>query len=92
MSKVLGYKIKHRDSGLYLSSVSRNKWTKIGKTWPRKGDVIRHVNNGLKYLRTSSLTKSSYEVFLNDIVNWDIIELKEDKTYSIMFYANNIKT
>lgn len=92
MSNTLGYKVRHRDTGLYLSSLSRKKWTKIGKTWPRKGDLVRSVNNGLKYLRSSSLNKQSYNLVLDDIVNWDVIELKEDSSYSIMFYANNIKT
>lgn len=92
MSNTLGYKIKHRDTGMYLSSLSRGKWTKVGKTWPRKGDLIRSVNNGLKYLRGSSFHKESYNTVLDDIANWDVIELKEDSSYSIMFYANSLKT
>ena len=44
------YKIRDPRTNLYLSSVSLNKWTKVGKTWPRRGDAIRAINAGLKAL------------------------------------------
>ena len=95
MSKktILGYKVRHSKTNLYLSSVSKNKWTTVGKTWPRKGDVVRAINSGLKsgayrHRRSGLVTDD----ILDDIVNWDIIELKETNKYSALFLLDRLKT
>ena len=91
MSKVLGYKIRHTKTNLYLSSISRGKWTKVGKTWPRRGDAVRAVNNGLKYLRETSWKKERYAEVLDDIPLWEVVELKESLSYSALFLLGKIK-
>tara|TARA_Y100000034_G_C6523075_1_gene225181 strand:+ start:164 stop:457 length:294 start_codon:yes stop_codon:yes gene_type:complete len=90
--KILGYKIRHLKTKLYLSSVSKKKWTKVGKTWPRRGDAIRAVNQGLSfYHRYRSFKKSEYEEVINDIANWEIVELSEISAYPILFLIDKIK-
>ena len=92
-NKVLGYKIRHKKTGLFLSSLSANKWTKIGKTWPRRGDVTRAVNTGLSNLkRYDHLRASFYEKALDDMMNWEIVELTENRSVSMMFYIDKIKS
>jgi len=92
MGKVLGYKIRHIETGLYLSSVSRSKWTKIGKTWPRKGDAIRAINIGMNFFkRNKSWKQKEYEDILDDIANWEVIELKESSRYSALFLIDKLK-
>lgn len=91
-AKILGYKIRHSKTKLYLSSVSKNKWTKIGKTWPRKSDVVRAINSGLKksnshYRRNSA----AFEEIVDDIANWDIVELKETGKYSALYLIDKIR-
>lgn len=92
MGKVLGYKIRHTKTKLYLSSLSASKWTKIGKTWPRKGDVTRAINSGLKRIKRYSWKKNEYENLLEDIALWEVVELKEDSSYSALFLVDKIKT
>jgi len=87
--KILGYKIRHSITKLYLSSVSKNKWTKIGKTWPRKCDAIRAINIGLK--NRGSTRYASYEGIVDDIANWNLIELKEANEYSVLYLIDKIK-
>jgi|TARA_Y100000034_G_scaffold118306_1_gene158837 hypothetical protein len=88
----LGFKIRHKTSGLYLSSISKNKWTKVGKTWPRRGDLIRAINAGLKALgRMKKFNRNKAEEVLDDISSWDIIELTESRSYSALFHINKIK-
>ena len=90
--KVLGYKIRHGKTGLYLSSISNNKWTKIGKTWPRKGDVTRAINSGLKSLnRLRRYNKMKYENILDDIPNWEVIELTESSKFPVLFMLDKLK-
>ncbi len=91
MSKVLGYKVRHTKTNLYLSSLSRSKWTKVGKTWPRKGDVVRAINNGIKYLRETSWKKGVYQNTIDDIPLWEIVELTEESTYPALFLLDKIK-
>ncbi len=92
LKKPLGFKVKHRLSGLYLSSISRNKWTKVGKTWPRKADLIRSINAGLAALgRMKRFNGNKSEDVLDDIANWDIIELTESRSYPALFHINKFK-
>jgi hypothetical protein len=92
-NKILGFKIRHKKTGLFLSSLSSNKWTKIGKTWPRRGDVTRAINTGLTNLkRYDHLRVSFYEKALEDMMNWEIVELTESNAVSMMFYLDKIKS
>ena len=92
MKKVLGYKVRHTKTNLFLSSVSSKKWTKIGKTWPRKGDVVRAINTGLKRLRKYSWKKNEYDDMLEDIALWEVVELTEESSYSALFLVDKLKT
>jgi len=92
MRKVLGYKVRHTTTMLYLSSVSRGKWTNVGKTWPRKGDAIRAINNGLKRLRDTPRRTQEYEAALEDLPMWEIVELEETHSYSALFLLDRFKT
>lgn len=92
MSKVLGYKIRHTKTSLYLSSLSRMKWTKVGKTWPRKGDLIRSVNKGFSYLKKSNWSKSDYDSIAEEIMLWEVVELTEESSYSALFLLDKFKT
>ena len=90
--KILGYKIRHLKTNLFLSSVSKNKWTKIGKTWPRRCDAIRAVNQGLSfYYRYRNFKQSEYEDTVNDIANWEVVELSETSAYPILFLVDKLK-
>lgn len=92
MKKVLGYKIRHTKTNLYLASVSQKRWTKVGKTWPRKGDVVRAINSGLKTLRKYSWKKDEYLKALDDIALWEVVELKESGSHSALFLLDKLKT
>ena len=85
-SKVLGFKVRHINSGLYLTSVSKNKWSEVGKVWPRRCDVIRAINYGLKYS-----SASNRELYLHDIPNWELVELCEVSSSSCLFMLDKIK-
>ena len=90
--KILGYKIRHLNTKLFLSSVSKNKWTKVGKTWPRKVDAIRAINQGLNYYnRYKSFKKEEYENIIDDIANWEVVELSEVSSYPALFLIDKIK-
>ena len=88
--KILGYKVRNINSGLYLSSVPKNKWTKIGKTWPRQGDVTRTINFGLLSAQNQQSTKH-YDEIINDIPNWEVVELSEASTLPVLFLINKLK-
>ena len=90
--KILGYKIRNPETGLYLSSVSLNKWTKIGKTWPRRCDAIRSVNSGLKALnRMKRFNGNMAQKVASECLGWEIIELKECNSYPLTFIVDRIK-
>ena len=84
--KVLGFKVRHLKSGLYLTSVSRNKWSEVGKVWPRKCDAVRAINYGLKHS-----TARDRELSLHDIPNWELVELSEVSSSSCLFMLDKIK-
>lgn len=86
--KVLGYKIRHQETGLFLSSLSASKWTKVGKTWPRKGDVSRAINYGFKKLENR---QGLYDKAMDDMMNWEIVELTENNAFSALFLLDKIK-
>lgn len=92
MRKVLGYKVRHTKTKLFLYSVSRKKWTKVGKTWPRKGDAVRAINAGLKLLRDTPYKAEEYDNVLEDLPLWEFVELEETLTYSALFLLDKIKT
>lgn len=85
-SKVLGFKVRHTNSGLYLTSVSKNKWSEVGKVWPRRCDVVRAINYGLKHS-----TARGRELSLYDIPNWEFVELSEVSSSSCLFMLDKIK-
>jgi len=90
--KVLGYKIRHSETNLYLSSVSKEKWTKVGKTWPRRGDVIRAINQGMNYFSRYKRFKSKVrEDIIDDLANWEMVELTESSAYPVLFLIDKIK-
>tara|TARA_B100000131_G_scaffold323253_1_gene380977 strand:+ start:638 stop:922 length:285 start_codon:yes stop_codon:yes gene_type:complete len=90
--KVLGYKVRNKTSGLFLSSLASNKWTKIGKTWPRRGDVVRALNVGLKNLRRyEHLKVNFYQKALDDMPNWEVVELTEENSFSVLFLIDKLK-
>lgn len=91
MSKVLGYKIRHTKTNLYLSSISREKWTKVGKTWSRKGDVVRSINNGLRYLTKRNWDQEKANRIREDLLLWEVVELRESSTHSVLFFIDKIK-
>jgi hypothetical protein len=91
LKKPLGFKVRHGLSGLYLSSISRSKWTKVGKTWPRRADLIRAINAGLAALGAAKGSKNKSENVLDDIANWDIIELTESHRYPALFHVDKFK-
>ena len=91
MSKVLGYKVRHTKTKLYLSSIPREKWTKIGTTWSRKGDVVRSINNGLRYLKKRSWDPEKIDRIKEDLLLWEVVELKEASTHSVLFLVDKIK-
>jgi len=91
--KVLGYKIRHSETKLYLSSISKKKWTKIGKTWPRKCDAVRAINIGMKFFtRWKSFKQKDKEDIFEDIANWEVVELTEESSYPVLFLLDKIKT
>lgn len=91
--KVLGYKVRHAKTNLYLSSISNKKWTKIGKTWPRKGDVVRAINIGIKsFPKWKNFIHKDKEDIFEDIANWEVVELTEELTYPVLFLIDKIKT
>jgi len=92
MGKVLGYKVRHTKTKLFLSSLSRGKWTNVGKTWPRKGDAVRAINHGLKFLRETAWRADQYDEVLEDLPFWEIVELKESSSYSALFILDKLKS
>jgi len=87
--KVLGYKIRHTKTGLYLASALKGGWTKIGKVWPRIEDPFRSINRRVN----SSVGRSNkrYEEMIDDFPNWEMVELTEERAYPVLFLINKIK-
>ena len=86
-SKVLGYKIRNKETGLYALSIYKNKWGKSGRTWSRMCDVVRVLNLGSKSFSESK--SSAYKEWL--IGNIEIIELTEFNSYSLIYIINKLK-
>jgi|TARA_R110001583_G_scaffold16234_1_gene66065 hypothetical protein len=90
--KVLGYKIRNPNTGLYLSSISAQKWTKIGKTWPRRCDAVRAINFGLKALnRMSAFNGGIAHKIASDCLSWELVELTESGSIPLVFMIDKIK-
>jgi len=89
--KILGYKVRHSKTNLYLSSISKKKWTKIGKTWPRKGDMTRAINQGMKHFSKYRSYLNENEEVIDDLANWEVVELTESSTYPVLFLIDKIK-
>ena len=90
--KILGYKVRNPETGLYLSSVSSDKWTKIGKVWPRRCDVFRAINCALRAAsKYSSFNNNKAENIFENSLKWEIVELTEESTTPLIYYINRIK-
>lgn len=87
----LGYKLRNIKTGLYLRSISRDEWTKLGKTWPRLCDLVRTVNIGLREQRRIGIG-NKYDDLVDSIGDWEVVELSEEKSYSALFIIEKIKT
>lgn len=88
--KVYGYKIKNIKTGLYLKSFSFKEiiWTKKGRTWSSKGYISSSINSAIsKSRKMKSLIES---LIINDIGNWEIVELKEAGSYPLVFILDKI--
>jgi len=88
--KVQGYKIKNLKTGLYLKSFGFKQilWTKKGKFWSSKGYISTSIKSAIL---NSRKTKSSIEnLIINDIGNWEIVELKESDSYPFAFILDKI--
>ena len=78
-------------TGLYLASGGR--WTKMGKVWPRSSDAIRMINRMLKKapLKKWSKSSKSKDEIIDDLSNYEVVELYEKKLYPILFHADKIR-
>jgi hypothetical protein len=84
------YKIRDKKRGLFLGV--RGKWTSEGKSWSKIHYAIAGFNSmisRLPKLKTKkTLTKD--ELFEN-ITDFEIVEFKEDNSYSILFHADKLR-
>lgn len=80
--KIIGYKVRNNKTGLYLSSLSRKIWTKCGKTWSRKVDLFKTINAVHDLKNDSS--------YLEDISDWELIELVEASAVPMIFYMDRV--
>ena len=89
----LGFKIRHNKTGLYLTNIYKNKWSKIGKIWARESDMIRSINMGIKNFKTKKTlyVRGTSADMLDDIVNWEIVMLSEKSNYPALFLLGKIK-
>ena len=89
----LGFKIRHAKTGLYLTNIYKNKWSKVGKIWARESDMLRSVNMGLKNLKVlkTLYARGSNADMLDDIVHWEIVMLSEKNYYPALFLLERIK-
>jgi hypothetical protein len=88
--KPLGYKLRDKKTGLFLRSISRDEWSKTGKTWPRLQDLTRTINIGLKSQR-SMATMTSYDNLVDGLGGWEVVELSEENSYSALFILDKLK-
>ena len=96
VKRILAYKLRDNTTGLYLAS--GGKWTKMGKTWPRKSDAIRSINSLIKrapknsWIRVGQKTKEkSKDEIIDDLVLFEIVELSESNSYPVLFHVNKIR-
>ena len=80
--KVIGYKVRNNKTGLYLKSLTRKEWTKYGKIWSRKSDVFKTINAIKNEKRTDRLCH------LDDISDWELVELTESSTVPMVFFLD----
>lgn len=64
------YKIRHKVTGLYSKGGTSPFWSKKGKTWSSIGHLKRHI---------AGVVDSRYHK-MNDMVNWEIIEIEVSET------------
>jgi hypothetical protein len=90
--KTHGYKVKNIISGLYLKSFhfDRISWSKNGKIWSHKGYISSSINSAISNSRRYKSILES--VIINDIGNWEIVELQESNSYPLAFILDKIKT
>lgn len=74
------YKIRHKITGLYSRGGSSPFWNKKGKTWSTLGHLKRHIAN---------VVDSRYHK-MNDMVNWEIIEIEVSETLTPICTAQDI--
>ena len=91
MKKVLGYKIRDPNTGLYAISISKNKWGKTGRTWSRMCDVTRVLNYGIKHAKNKWNNSISLDELAKSMLEWEVVELIEDNSYSTVFILNRLK-
>ena len=85
--KILGYKLRDPESGLYAVSVSKNQWGPYGRTWSRMCDVIRIINNGSR----KSIKNGTSDDFCNKILRLEIVELAEESCFSTINCIDRIR-
>lgn len=89
--KPMGYKLRDSRTGLYLASGGR--WTKMGKVWPRSSDAIRMINRMLKRASVKKWSKDlkTKDEIVDDLSNYEVVELYEKNSYPILFHADKIR-
>lgn len=90
--KISAYKLRDNRSGLFLAQNGR--WTRIGKTWPRKSDAIRAINSVIKRAPESNLgllkkIKTKDDI-IDELGSFEVVELTESSSYPILFHVDKI--
>ena len=74
------YKIRHKETGLYSKGGSYPSWSKKGKTWSTLGHLKRHI---------ACVVDCRYHK-MNDMVNWEILEIDVSETLTPIGTAQDI--
>jgi len=72
-TKIFGYKIFDKVTGLYLSS--DGQFRKFGKVWIRRADAIKAAK---KFCSTFGMNQDA-------ILEWEILSLREDGRQLLLF-------
>ncbi len=89
--KVLGYKIRNKNTNLYAISISKDKWGKTGRTWSRMCDVIRVLKNGIRHSKKyNKFGAKPLDVLSKEMLEWEIVELIENNSYSTMYCLDKL--
>ena len=82
MSKVLGYKVRHSNTGLYLTggkSSPGKHFNRVGKVWPSVGHLVKAISY-------KTFTKEENE----DKLNWEIVRLIDGGSFPSAFLMDKI--